>query len=79
MKGVDNMVVATKLRTSITLTFNQGLDGDGKVILKNEKYAKVKLIASEDSIFQVAESLSSLNSFPLLAITKQDDSNIVQE
>jgi len=70
------MAISTKTKTSLILTYHEGVDANGKDILKTDRYGKVKITATDDEILAVSQAVSSLKSTSLVKVTKQDESNI---
>lgn len=70
------MAISTKTKTSLILTYHEGVDTNGKDILKSDRYGKVKITAADDDIFAVSQAIGSLKSSSLVKVAKQDESNI---
>lgn len=70
------MAKSTKTKTSLILTYHEGVDTNGKDILKSDRYGKVKIAASDDDVMAVSQAIGSLKSTLLIKVTKQDESNV---
>lgn len=71
------MAISTKTKTSLILTYHEGVDTNGKDILKSDRYGKVKITAADDDVLAVSQAIGSLKGSTLIKVTKQDESNIV--
>lgn len=71
------MAKSTKIKTSLILTYHEGVDVNGKDILKSDRYGKVKVTATDDDVLEVAKAMGALKSSTLIRVSKQDESNIV--
>ena len=70
------MAITTKTKTSLILTYHEGVDTNGKDILKSDRYGKVKITAADADILEVSQAIGSLKGSPLIKVAKQDESNI---
>lgn len=64
-------VVGTKVTTAMVLKVKTGVQ-NGKDVLKSITLKKVKGSAADADIYEVAKSISSILSYPLSSISKQD-------
>ena len=68
---------ATKLQTTLLLRYVDGVDLNGKEIIKNQRFSKVKTTASEQDLFDVAMEIEKLIGKTLDEIMREDQSGIV--
>lgn len=66
-------IVETKNLSSLKLKFDCGLNDEGKTIVKSRSYSNVKSSAKPLDIYNVAETLESLQQHNLLSVIKQDN------
>ncbi|ANU17196.1 hypothetical protein BBI11_09275 [Planococcus maritimus] len=63
---------------SMRLTFDNGLDGQGRLKRKVKAYPNVAEAATADGIFQVAQVLEAFGTKPLMELEKISGSSIYQ-
>ena len=68
---------STKVHSAMILKFKNGVDAKGKDIIKNQSFSKVKVEATDDEILAVGEVLGGLLAFPLVNVSRQDQSTII--
>ncbi|WP_446898611.1 DUF1659 domain-containing protein [Clostridium sp. LBM24168] len=67
---------STKLQTSLLLKYKDGVDEEGKDIVRSQKFSKVKVTATDDEIYNTSMEIEKLIGKPLHEITKIDQNNI---
>lgn len=67
---------STKLQTSLVLKYQDGVDQDGKDIMKSQKFSKVKVTASDEAIYNTSKEIEKLIGKTLDEIIKIDQNNI---
>ena len=76
----DNRLAAevseTKNYSTLKIKFDCGLNDDGKTIVKSRSYSNVKANAKALDVFNVAETLISLQQHDKLSIIKQDNTEL---
>jgi hypothetical protein len=78
LKGVDIMATnSTKIQSAMILKFKSGVDTTGKDIIKNQSFSKIKVAATDDELLAVGTALGGLLAFPLVDVSRQDQSTIV--
>ena len=73
--ALNTMVQDSKLK----LQFDGGLDEKGNTIVKSKTLSKVKSTATNDDVYEVATTLSGLQTLPLLSVRRIDEVEITQE
>jgi len=73
--ALNTIVQDSKLK----LQFDGGLDEKGNTIVKSKTLSKVKSTATNDDVYEVATTLSGLQTLPLLSVRKIDEVEITQE
>jgi len=71
-------VVSTPNASSLKMRFDCGKDNNGKLIIKNRTYAKVRPEATHEKVHQVAAAIASLQGHTLLEVAKIDNTTISQ-
>ncbi len=67
---------ATKLETTMIVKYNDGLDKDGKEVIKKQRFSKVKISAAEQDIFDVAKEVEKVLGKTLDELIREDQSSI---
>jgi hypothetical protein len=77
-EGGDQMALATITDSSLRLEFNSGLDeGSGKPLVKAKSFNNIKIDATPDQLYAVAQVLAGLQQHSLKKIERKDTSSIV--
>jgi hypothetical protein len=77
VKGDDSMAAqSTKLQTSLVIKYQDGVDEDGKDVVKSQKFSKVKVMATDDEIYNTSMEIGKLIGKTLDEIIKIDQNNI---
>ena len=71
------MAQANLTDTKVRLFFEAGMDDSGNLILKSKTLGNVKMSATADQIFQVAQAISALSSQTLNRVERNDSSEIL--
>ncbi|MGL4877038.1 MULTISPECIES: DUF1659 domain-containing protein [Peptostreptococcaceae] len=69
-------VVQTKNPSSLKIKFDCGLGENGKTITRTRTYSSVKPTAAAVDVFNVAQSLVSLQKHNVLDVAKQDSTSL---
>lgn len=69
-------VSETKNYSTLKIKYDCGLNGEGKTIVKSRSYSNVKANAKALDVFNVAETLVSLQQHDKLSIVKQDNTEL---
>ncbi|GAA0342776.1 hypothetical protein GCM10008967_36540 [Bacillus carboniphilus] len=70
------MATRSFMVSRIRLTFNHGLDQEGKPILKAKSYSNVKEVTTPEQILAVSQAIESLCSYELHSIQQNDTAEI---
>jgi len=71
-------VTDVKNNVRLKLELDGGFDGNRQVI-KSKTFNKVKTDATSEDLYEVAQSLSSLQALPLLKVKKLEEIELVEE
>ncbi|MHC6178762.1 DUF1659 domain-containing protein [Clostridium sp. JNZ X4-2] len=69
-------VKSTILQTSVVLSYKDGLDAQGKEIIKKQSFSNVKINASAQDIYDVAREIEKLLGKTLDELVRHDESGI---
>ncbi|WP_195346520.1 DUF1659 domain-containing protein [Paraclostridium sordellii] len=69
-------VSETKNYSTLKIKYDCGLNGEGKTIVKSRNYSNVKANAKALDVFNVAETLISLQQHDKLSIIKLDNTEL---
>ncbi|MEG6523079.1 DUF1659 domain-containing protein [Desulfotomaculum sp. 1211_IL3151] len=64
---------------SMKMRYQQGVNHNGDPVFVNRSYSKIKVTATDQDIYDVAAVLNSLQNSPLLAVYRQDDSELINQ
>jgi hypothetical protein len=73
---IDMAAKETLLQTSVILKYKDGLDENGKEIIKRQTFSNVKIDAAVQDIYDVALEIEKLLGKTLDELVKQDQSGI---
>lgn len=71
------MAVANLLETKLRIVFETGMDEKGKPIYKAKTLNNIKMEATTDQLFQVAQAISALANDSLIKIERNDMTGIM--
>lgn len=72
-------VTANQADSKLKLVFNAGVDENNKDIMKNRTYANVKTTATNENLYNLAVSISDLQSYELSNIVRYEEYQLVNE
>ncbi|MGL5753866.1 MAG: DUF1659 domain-containing protein [Paraclostridium sp.] len=73
---ISTEVSETKNYSTLKIKFDCGLGDNGKTIVKSRSYSNVKASAASLDVFNVAETLISLQQHDKLSVVKQDNTEL---
>ncbi|MCR1850936.1 DUF1659 domain-containing protein [Paeniclostridium sordellii] len=73
---VSTEVSETKNYSTLKIKYDCGLNGEGKTIVKSRSYSNVKANAKALDVFNVAETLISLQQHDKVSIVKLDNTEL---
>ncbi|CAM3924206.1 DUF1659 domain-containing protein [Mesobacillus zeae] len=71
------MAMAILKDSNIRLTFDAGMDGEGKTIYKGKTYSNVSKDATANQVQQAALALGGLSAYSLSSVERNDSSEII--
>lgn len=63
--------------SKLRLYFETGLNEKGEPMLKGKVFNNINLTATHEELYQAAQAISSLCSYPLIIVERNDASEIV--
>jgi len=70
-------VESRPLNSTLQLTYDMGVDGDGKKLVRRRSYSNVQIGADDQDMFDVAAAISGLQSYPIAQIQVTDRKHLV--
>lgn len=67
---------ATKLSSTLVLKYIDGVDAEGKDIIKSQRFSKVKVTAAEQDLLDMALEIEKLLGKTLNEVIREDQSGI---
>lgn len=78
--GGDRMaIIANQADSKLKLVFNAGIDEENKDIMKNKTFANVKPAVTNENLYNLAVSMSDLQSYTLSKIVRYEEYQISSE
>lgn len=72
-------VMSTKLQSSIVLKYKTGVDESGNDVFESQKIGKVNTSSPDADVYDAAEAIGTLVSYPVTQIIRDDLSSIISE
>ncbi|TWH79326.1 DUF1659 domain-containing protein [Sedimentibacter saalensis] len=72
-------VIANQADSKLKLVFNAGLDEENKDIMKNKTFANVKPAVTNENLYNLAVSMSDLQSYTLSKIVRYEEYQLSNE
>lgn len=72
-------IIANQADSKLKLVFNAGIDEENKDIMKNKTFANVKPAVTNENLYNLAVSMSDLQSYTLSKIVRYEEYQISSE
>lgn len=72
-------VVKESFGCSMKMRYQQGVNNNGDPVFVYRTFSKIKVTATDQDIYDVASVLNSLQNSPMLAVYRQDDSELINQ
>lgn len=72
-------VTSTKTQSAFVMKIKEGVDLNGKDIVKSQRFSKIKVNALDDHIFEVSNVLETLLKYPVVGVVREDDNTLTME
>ena len=70
-------VQSTQIKSALSLRYKEGVDANGKDIIKTKKFSNIKIVADNQGLLDVATALSPLMKYPIVEILRSNDNVLV--
>lgn len=70
------MAVTMLMDSQLRLTYENGMDEKGNVLMKRKNYSNIKLTATPDQLLTAAQAIASLQTQSLLLVERNDTNQI---
>ena len=67
-------VESTLAKSALSLKYKEGVDLNGKDIIKTKKFSNIKVTAADPDIFDISDAFTSLMIYPVSEVLRSDDS-----
>ena len=67
-------VKTTLVDSALTLKYKEGIDSNGKDIVKTKKFSNIKVTATDENVYAVAAAFSPLMKYPVMQSLRTNDS-----
>ena len=67
-------VESTLSKSALSLKYKEGVDTNGKDIIRTKKFSNVKVTAADQDIFDISDAFTSLMLYPVSEVLRSDDS-----
>jgi len=72
-------VNSTKVSSELKVTMVVGVDSKGNDKLANKTIGSIKLEASDDNVFAVANAIANVKAYPIVSVHKEDSFVLANE
>ena len=63
----------TLAKSALSLKYKEGVDLNGKDIIKTKKFSNIKVTAADQDIFDISDAFTSLMLYPVSEVLRSDD------
>lgn len=67
------------LESTMVIKYKTGVDKNGKDVIKGGRFNKIKLNSTDEDLFAVGEALGTLLKYPVLQVTRENESHLINE
>lgn len=71
-------IVKNPIDSRIKVTYDYGVDGEGKAVTKTKALTNVKAAAVDQDLFDIVAALSGLQSNSVIRIIREDNATLAQ-
>jgi hypothetical protein len=64
------------MKSTLALRYKEGIDSNGKDIIKTKKFSNLKVTATDENIFNVATAFRPLMKYPVLESLRSNDNSL---
>jgi hypothetical protein len=66
-------VKSTLIDSALTLKYKEGVDSNGKDIIKTKKFSNIKVTATDENVYAIAAAFSPLMKYPVVQSLRTND------
>ena len=66
-------VESTLVKSALSLKYKEGVDTNGKDIMRTKKFSNIKVTAADQDIFDISDAFTSLMLYPVTEVLRSDD------
>ncbi|WEG11942.1 DUF1659 domain-containing protein [Pullulanibacillus sp. KACC 23026] len=70
------MATSNLVDSTLTVSFDGGIDTDGKSVVMTKRFTGIKIGAQDDQLFAIIEALAPLQSYPVLTVKRDNTIDI---
>ena len=70
------MATANLVDSSMVLSFDAGMDEDGKAIIKRKSFSNLKAQVSNEQLYTIAQALIALQQYPIIVVERNDTTEL---
>ena len=63
----------TLAKSALSLKYKEGVDLNGKDIMRTKKFSNIKVTAADQDIFDISDAFTSLMLYPVSEVLRSDD------
>ena len=63
----------TLAKSALSLKYKEGVDLNGKDIMRTKKFSNIKVTAADQDIFDISDAFTSLMLYPVTEVLRSDD------
>lgn len=68
------MITKTVDQIALKFSYKRGNDGNGKDIIKYQRFNNINLNATDENLYNLGEALSNIVKYPVVSIEREEDS-----
>lgn len=72
-------VISSIVSSDLKVMVQTGLDDDGLPVVRSRNFSRVKPEATDEAIYNVGDTLGALQQYPVTAIRKVSESDLISQ
>lgn len=68
------MITKTIDQIALKFSYKRGKDGNGRDIIKYQRFNNINLTATDEKLYNLGDALSAIVKYPVVAIEREEDS-----
>lgn len=70
------MATSNSISSMLTVTFDGGVDANGKPVSMSKRFNGIKPVATDDQVFTIVQALAPLQSYPVTTVKRDNTIDI---